>query len=133
MVPSEPHDLTQLRLASIVASAHDAIFSDNLSGTIASWNRAAERLFGYSEAEAIGQSIRVLIPPEFYEEEDDVMRRVRAGESVTNFETVRLRKGGQRLDISLTVSPIMTPDGRLLGASTIARDISERRQQGRDA
>ena len=114
----EPNDITHLRLASIVASADDAIISTDLSGTITSWNRAAERIFGYTEAEAIGQSIRLIVPPELYEEEDDVLRRVRAGEGVDHFETVRIRKDGQRIDVSLTVSPIVTPDGQVIGAST---------------
>ncbi len=116
-----------------MASADDAIISQDVSGTITSWNRAAERLFGYTEAEAIGQSIRVIVPPELYEEEDDVLRRVRAGEAVTHFETVRIHKDGQRIDVSLTVSPIKTPDGRIIGVSKIARDITDRRRLERDA
>ena len=130
---SEPNDTTHLRLASIVASADDAIISKDLSGTITSWNRAAERMFGYTEAEAIGQSIRSIIPPELYDEEEDVLRQGRASEGVNHYETVRVRKDGRRIDVSLTVSPIVTPDGRILGASNIARDITERRQLERDA
>jgi PAS domain S-box-containing protein len=130
---SDPNDITALRLASIVASADDAIISEELSGTIVSWNRAAERIFGYTESEAIGQSIHVIVPPELHEEEEDVLRRVRAGEGVSHYETVRIRKDGQRVDVSLTVSPIVTPDGRIMGASTIARDITERRRLETDA
>jgi PAS domain S-box-containing protein len=123
----EPNDTAQLLLASIVASAEDAIISQDLSGTIASWNRAAERMFGYTEAEAIGQSIRLIIPPEFDDEDAEVLRRVRAGEGVHHNDTVRVRKDGRRIDVSLTVSPIVTPDGRIVGALRIARDITERR------
>jgi PAS domain S-box-containing protein len=129
----DSNDIDQFRLASIVASADDAIISKDLSGTIASWNRAAERIFGYTEAEAIGQSIRLIIPPELQEEEEDVLRRVRAGEAITHYETVRMRKDGQRIHVSLTVSPIVTPEGRVIGASKIARDITERRRLERDA
>ena len=129
----ESNEIAHLRLASIVASADDAILSQDVSGTITSWNRAAERLFGYTEDEAIGQSARVIVPPELYEEEDDVLRRVLAGEVVTHFETVRIHKDGQRIGVSLTVSPIMTPDGRLVGVSTVGRDITERRRLERDA
>jgi PAS domain S-box-containing protein len=129
----EPNEIAYLRLASIVASADDAILSQDASETITSWNRAAERLFGYTEGDAIGQSARVIVPPELYDEEDEVLRRVRAGEAVTRFETVRIHKDGQRIDVSLTVSPIMTPDGRPIGASKMARDITERRRLERDA
>jgi len=132
-MPLDPDDITHLRLASIVASADDAIISKDLSGIIASWNRAAETIFGYTEAEAIGRSIRLIVPPELYEEEEDILRRVRSGEGVTHFETVRIRKDGQRIDVSLTVSPIVTADGRIVGASKIARDITERRRLERDA
>ena len=116
-----------------MASADDAIISEDLSATIASWNRAAERMFGYTEAEVVGQSIRVIIPPELYAEEEDVLRRIRAGEGVDHYDTVRIRKDGHRLDVSLTVSPIATPDGRIIGVSKIARDITERRRLERDA
>ena len=130
---SEPNDMTHLRLASIAASADDAIISSDLSGTIDSWNPAAERIFGYTEAEAIGQSIRLPVPPELHEEQEGILRRVRAGQSVHHFETVRIRKDGQRIAVSLTVSPIVAPDGHVVGSSKIARDISERRRLERDA
>src|SRR5580765_1516585 len=129
----DPNGPSLLWLSSIVASAGDAIISQDLSGTIASWNRAAERLFGYTEAEAIGQSIRLIVPPELYEEEDDVLRRIRAGEGIRHYDTVRIRKDGRRIDVSLTVSPIVTPDGEIVGASRIPRDITERRRLERDA
>src|SRR6185503_14744830 len=126
-------DLTHLRLASIVASADDAILSTDLSGTLATWNRAAEHIFGYAEAEAVGQSIHLIVPPDRYEEEEDVLRRVCAGERVEHYETVRIRKSGECLDVSLTASPIATPDGRVLGTSQILRDITESRRLVRDA
>jgi PAS domain S-box-containing protein len=132
-MPVEPNDLTYLHLARIVASADDAIISKDLSGTIASWNRGAERIFGYTAAEAIGQSIRLVVPPELHEKEDDLLRRVSAGEGIHPFETVRVRKDGQCIDVWLTISPIVTSAGQIIGASHIARDVSERRQLERDA
>src|ERR1700724_1307722 len=107
----EPTRTTHLLLASIVGSAAGAINRHDASGTIASWNPAAERIFGYTEAEAIGQSIRLIVPPERYEEEEHVARRGRAGEGANHYETVRIRKDGQRIEVALTVSPIVTPDG----------------------
>lgn len=130
---SEPNEIALLRLASIVTSADDAIISKDVSGTIVSWNRAAERIFGYTESEAIGQSIRLIVPPERYHEEEAVLRRVRAGESVNHYETVYVRTDGQRIDVSLTISPIVTPAGQTIGTSTIARDITESRRFERDA
>ena len=120
----EPNDIAHLRLASIVASADDAIISTDLSGTIETWNRAAEQIFGYTEAEAIGQSIRLIIAPERYAEEEEVLRRVRANQGVNHYDTVRIRKDGQPIWVALTVSPIVTPDGQVLGVSKIARDIT---------
>jgi PAS domain S-box-containing protein len=117
-----------LRLAAIVSSSDDAIVSKTLDGTITSWNRAAERMFGYSEAEAIGQSIKIIIPRERWGEEDDVLDRVVSGNVVDHFETVRSRRDGTPVEISLTVSPIRDDQGRIVGASKIARDVSERRR-----
>src|SRR5579862_4229565 len=114
----------QRRLIALVACAADAIISTDLSGTITSWNRAAERIFGYSEGEVLGQSIRVVIPQERYAEEDEVLRRIQTSEGVSHYETVRLRKDGQHVEVSLTVSPMITPDGEVIGASTIARAFS---------
>jgi PAS domain S-box-containing protein len=114
-------------LAAIVDSSDDAIVSKDLNGIIQSWNRAAERIFGYTAAEAIGQSITIIIPPERLHEEDRVLSQVRAGLIIDHFETVRRRKDGSPVDISLTVSPIQQ-DGRIVGASKIARDISEQRR-----
>jgi PAS domain S-box-containing protein len=113
-------------LAAVVESSDDAIITKDLNSVIRSWNAAAERLFGYTAAEAIGQSIRMLIPDELQSEEDEVLARIRAGEKVDHFETIRQRKDGRRLSISLTVSPIRAENGVIVGASKIARDVSER-------
>jgi PAS domain S-box-containing protein len=115
------------RLAALVASADDAIVSKTLDGIITSWNKAAERMFGYTEAEVLGQSITIIIPRERLAEEDEIIRRLRRGESIEHFETERRAKDGRVVPISLTVSPIRTPDGRVVGASKIARDVSERK------
>ena len=116
---------TSQRLAAIVESSGDAIVGKSLDGRITTWNRAAERMFGWAAAEAIGQSIRLIIPAERHTEEDGLLERVRRGEQV-EMETVRQRKDGARLPVSLMVSPIRDARGRIVGVSTIARDISER-------
>jgi PAS domain S-box-containing protein len=121
------------RLAAIVASAEDAIISKNLDGIIQSWNQGAERIFGYSAEEAIGRSITILIPEDRLDEETEVLRRIRAGLAVEHFETVRRRKDGSPIHISLTVSPIRTTTGEVIGASKIARDITEQRRLQRIA
>jgi len=118
-----------LRLAALVESSDDAIIGKTLDGVITSWNRSAARIFGYTSAEAIGQHITLIIPKERWPEEDDVLARVRAGQRVDHFETVRMAKGGQTVAVSTTVSPIRDPSGRIIGASKIARDISGRRQE----
>jgi PAS domain S-box-containing protein len=123
----------ELADSAIIASSNDAIISNDLQGTIISWNRAAERLFGYAEADAIGQSIRMIVPPELYAEEDVVLERIRSGGAITHYETVRLRKGGQRVDVSLTISPIRNTEGALVAASSIARDITLSKRNERDA
>jgi PAS domain S-box-containing protein len=121
-------------LAGIVESSGDAIVGKNLDGIIESWNVGAERLFGYSADEAIGQPITIIIPPDRFDEERLILEQLRQGERIEPFETVRLSKGGQAVDISLTVSPIRSASGRIIGASKIARDIRERRraEQERD-
>jgi PAS domain S-box-containing protein len=119
-------DLVARRLAAVVESSDDAIVSKDLNGTITSWNRAAERMFGYTADEAVGQSIRMIIPPELQSEEDTVLERIRAGVAIDHFETRRRRKDGTELLISLTVSPIVDDGGTVIGASKIARDITER-------
>jgi PAS domain S-box-containing protein len=116
------------QLAAIVESSDDAIVSKNLDGIIGSWNRSAERLFGYGADEAIGQHITLIIPPERREEEVGILEKLRRGERVDHFETVRMRKDGSRLDISLTISPVKDSTGRVIGASKVARDISERKR-----
>jgi PAS domain S-box-containing protein len=120
-------ELAALRLGAIVASSDDAIVGKDLDGIITSWNQGAERIFGYTASEAIGQSIRIIIPADRQSEEDEVLRRVRSGEYIEHFETVRRRKDGTYVDISLSVSPIKTPSGRIIGASKIARDITQRK------
>ncbi len=121
-------EVAQAYHTAIVESADDAIISKTLQGIITSWNRGAEKLFGYTAAEIIGQPINVLIPPDRQEEEVEILARLRRGESIDHFETVRLKKDGTALDISITVSPIKDRSGRIIGASKFARDISERKQ-----
>ena len=115
-------------LAAIVESSDDAIIGKTLDGIVASWNRAAERIFGYTAAEMIGEPITRIIPEDRRREEAEVLERVREGEVIERFETIRLTKGGERIDVSLTVSPIKDAEGRIIGASEIARAITERRQ-----
>ena len=115
-------------LAAIVDSSDDAIVGKTLDGTIRSWNRGAERIFGYSAAEAVGRHITLIIPEERWAEEEDVLARLGRGEKIDHFETVRRTKDGRLLDISLTVSPIRDVDGRIIGASKIGRDITERKR-----
>ncbi|HXH83000.1 MAG TPA: PAS domain S-box protein [Candidatus Tectomicrobia bacterium] len=115
-------------VAAIVDSADDAIVSKDLDGVILSWNRAAARMFGWTAAEAIGRHITLIIPEERRAEEDEILARIRRGEGIDHFETVRATKDGRRLDISLTVSPVRDADGRIVGASKIARDVTERRR-----
>jgi PAS domain S-box-containing protein len=123
-----PDDLTRRHLGHVVESSEDAIVSKNLDGIIQSWNRAAERMFGYTAAEAVGRSIRMIIPADRQAEEDLVIGRIRAGQSVSHFETLRQRKDGVLIPISLSVSPVYDDAGRLIGASKIARDISDRKR-----
>ena len=115
-------------LTSIVDSSNDAIVSKDLNGIISSRNRGAERLFGYTAAEAIGKPITILIPPERHDEETKILSRIRRGERVEHYETLRRRKDGSLIDISVTVSPIKGAAGRIIGASKIARDITEHRR-----
>jgi PAS domain S-box-containing protein len=130
------HDVTERKLAerttsllaAIVDSSDDAILSKKLDGTITSWNQSAERLFGYKAQEAIGQHITLIVPWERRSEEEDILRRLALGERVEHFETVRRRKDGTHLDASLTISPIRDATGRVIGASKVARDVSERKR-----
>jgi hypothetical protein len=116
-------------LASIVESSEDAILSKNLNGRILSWNRGAERVFGYLAEEAIGQSIEMLIPPDRLQEEPRIIERMKRGERVEHFETVRVRKDGRRINVSLTISPLRDSEGRIVGASKVARDVTARVRQ----
>lgn len=118
-------------LASIVASADDAIISKDLSGTITSWNKAAERIFGYTAEEVIGGPISVIIPPDRGHEESEILRRIGLGQRIEHFETVRVRKDGQTVEVSVTISPLIK-DGKVIGASKIARDITEPKRLLRD-
>lgn len=117
-----------MRLAAIVHSSDDAIVSKDLNGIVMSWNPAAERMFGFPAEEMIGRSITTIIPADRLSEEDHVLSRVRAGIGVDHFETIRQRKNGSLIDVSLTVSPVKNAAGRIIGASKIARDITERRR-----
>jgi PAS domain S-box-containing protein len=120
--------LAQARLAAIVESSDDAIISKDLNGTILSWNAGAVRLFGYTPGEAVGRSITLIIPPDRLDEESDILERLRRGQRIEHFETVRVCKDGRPIDISLVISPIRNDEGRVVGASKIARDITERKR-----
>ncbi|WP_294074378.1 PAS domain S-box protein, partial [Sphingomonas sp.] len=118
----------QAWLAAIVESSDDAILSKTLDSIILTWNAGAERLFGYTAEEAIGRSVTMLIPEDRLSEEDHILGRLRAGERVDHFETIRLHKDGSLIDVSLTISPVRNAAGEVIGASKIARDISELKQ-----
>lgn len=122
---------TEERLAAIVESSFDAIVSRDLSGIIVSWNGAAERMFGYTEHEAIGQSIFLIVPADKREEELEIQRRLKLGERIETFETFRRHQNGMRIPISITISPIKSQSGDLVGASSIARDISQTKESER--
>jgi PAS domain S-box-containing protein len=117
-------EIAQARLAAIVESSDDAIISKTLDGTITSWNAAAERMYGYAAGEIVGVSVMKIVPPELHAEEEEILARLSAGERIEHFETVRVTKGGQRLDVSISISPVRDREGRIIGASKIARDIS---------
>ena len=119
-------------LSAIVDSCDDAIVSKDLNGIIKSWNKAAERLFGYTADEAIGQSITMIIPTERLDEEPKILEKLRRGERIDHFETIRVRKDGTQFHISLTISPVKDAKGRIVGASKVARDITDRVRQERD-
>jgi len=121
-------ELSHARLAAIVDSSDDVIISKTLDGVITTWNRAAEQLFGWTAEEAVGHHITLIIPPERRAEEDEVLAKIRRGERVDHFETIRVAKNGQLRAMSITVSPVRDSAGRIVGASKIARDISERRR-----
>lgn len=118
----------RLHLAAIVSSSEDAILSKDLDGVVTSWNAAAERMYGYSAREIVGQPVTILFPANGQREFADIMERIRQGEPVEHYETVRIRKDGSQLNVSVTVSPVRTSTGVIIGASAIARDISKRKE-----
>ena len=115
-------------LAAVVDASSDAILSKSLDGTITSWNASAERIFGFTAEEMVGQNIRSLIPAELQSEEDEILAKLRAGQYIDHFETVRMTKSGSRLNVSLSISPIKNEQGEVVGAAKIARDITARKQ-----
>ncbi|HKB09308.1 MAG TPA: PAS domain S-box protein, partial [Vicinamibacterales bacterium] len=124
-------DLYQSRIVAIVESSDDAIIAKDLGGMITAWNAGAERLLGYSAAEAIGSSITLIIPEDRWHEEDRLIAAVTSGQRVEPFETIRRRKDGALIDVAVTISPVRTREGAIVGASKIVRDISERRRSER--
>ena len=128
---SDMHAQARGLLAAIVDSSDDAVISKNLKGTITSWNKSAERMFGYAASEAIGKHIKLIIPPERWSEEDEILRKLGRGERVEHFETIRVRKDGSLLELSLTISPVRDSTGKVIGASKVARDVSERKRTER--
>ena len=134
LVTSAIRDITQrklmdearLQLAAIVESSDDAIISKTLNGTITSWNAGAQHIFGYTEEEAVGQPISILIPPDLLNEENGILETLRAGKRIEHYETVRVTKAGERINVSLTISPVKGSRGKIMGFSKIARDITER-------
>ena len=127
---TERHEasMESARLASIVASSDDAIISKTLDGHITSWNASATRIFGYHANEMIGQPITRIIPPELHAEESEIIAQLKRGERIDHYETVRVAKDGRRIDMSLTTSPLRDKSGRVIGASKVGRDITERKQ-----
>ena len=124
-------ELAPYWLSALIESADDAIVSKTLDGIITSWNKGAERIFGFTAEEAVGKSITIIIPTNHLDEETEILKRLRAGDRVDHFETIRQRKDGTLLDVSLTISPIIGPNGQIIGASKIARDVTEQRQARR--
>ncbi|HVT97069.1 MAG TPA: PAS domain S-box protein [Acidobacteriaceae bacterium] len=117
-------DEASMKLAAIVESCEDAIVSKNLNGIVTSWNAAAERILGYRADEIIGKPILTLIPPELHKDEAEILRKIQAGERIAHFETVRVTKSGERLDVSLTISPVRDREGNIVGAAKILRDVT---------
>jgi PAS domain S-box-containing protein len=118
----------QRRLAAIIESSEDAIASKDLNGIITSWNKSAERLFGYTAEEIIGQPVTLIIPPELHDDEPRILGKIRLGERIEHFQTVRVHKNGQRIDVSLTVSPIRDDQGKVVGAAKIVRDVTRHKK-----
>jgi len=124
----QQNEESRFQLAAIVDSADDAIVSKDLNGVIRTWNAGAQRTFGYTAEEIVGQSVLRLIPPELQYEEDHILAKIRQGERIQHYETTRVRKDGERIQVSVTISPIRDESGRIIGASKIARDISDRKR-----
>jgi PAS domain S-box-containing protein len=120
-----------MRLAAVVQTSHDAVAAKTLNGIITDWNQSAERIFGYKPKEIIGKSVLTLIPKDRQDEEQEILRRIRLGQSLDHYETIRRRKDGQLIDVSLTISPIKDPKGKIVGVSKIARDITKQKQTER--
>src|SRR5690348_10682108 len=128
-MPDHTRDTTEAAyLAAVVDSSADGIITENLSGIIRSWNRPAERIFGYTAEEAVNQSIYLIIPPHLHAEETSILSRLRNGELIDHYETARRRKDGELIDVELTVSPVRDAGGTVIGASKIVREVSERKQ-----
>jgi PAS domain S-box-containing protein len=125
--PAEPYEVARARLAAIVDSSEDAIISKTLEGQITSWNAAATRLYGYEAGEVVGRHISVIAPPELSGQIDEIHERLRRGEKISHLETVRVRKDGTRVEVDVSISPVMDASGTVVGAATIARDITRRR------
>jgi len=119
---------TQAFLAAIVETSDDAIYGKTLEGVILSWNHGAERMYGYAAAEIVGRPVSILVPPSSTDEVPQILEKLKRGERVDHFETVRVKKNGESFDVSLTVSPIRDVSGRIVGASTVARDITEQKR-----
>src|SRR5205823_388912 len=120
-------EATRALLSGIIECSDDAIVSKDLEGIVTSWNSGAEKIFGYSSAEIVGRSIRLLIPRDADKEETEILARIRGGESINHYETLRIRKDGKPIEVSLTVSPLKDAAGKIIGVSKIARDISARK------
>jgi PAS domain S-box-containing protein len=121
-------EMDSRKLGAIVESSDDAIASKDLNGIVSSWNAAAERIFGYRAEEIIGKSIKLIIPPELHDEEGQILTRIQRGQRIDHYETVRLTKSGERIDIALTISPVKDDHGQVIGAAKIARDITHRKR-----
>jgi PAS domain S-box-containing protein len=130
-LPDDEFDNRTQWLASIVESSEDAIISRDLSGVIVTWNHGAQRLFGFTPQEAVGRAITIIVPPDLHQEETRLLDRLGRGEHIGHYETVRVRKDGTVLDVSLSISPIRDSSGRVAGASSVARDITERKRAER--
>ncbi|MGZ4831026.1 MAG: PAS domain-containing sensor histidine kinase, partial [Candidatus Angelobacter sp.] len=128
ITPRHEAEDAQRRLAAIVESSDDAIASKDLNGIVTSWNKSAERLFGYKAEEMIGQPVTLIIPPELHQDEPMILSKIRRGERIDHFETVRVRKNGERIDVSLTISPVKDAHGNVVGAAKIVRNITENRK-----